>query len=117
MKLSLVQSSKNIQGIVQRHQVQLTLLGRRDSLIEGKGQVVCATLGGVVLSCMVHQNLPHEVGGHGKKVCAIVQSQGLLLYESQISFVHQCSALQRMAGALGFEVVMGKAPELVINER
>ena len=71
----------------------------------------------MVLSCVVHQNLPHEVGGHGKKVCAIVQSQWLLLYESHIRFVHQCSALKRMTRALGFEMVMGKTPELVINLR
>jgi hypothetical protein len=57
------------------------------------------------------------VGRHGKKVCAIVQSQGLVVYEPQIGFVHQCSALQRVTGALGLEMVMGKAPELVINQR
>lgn len=78
----------------QGHQIQLTFPRKCDGLLERKGQVVCATLGGMVLSCVVHQNLPHKVGGHGKKVCAIVQSQGLLLYESQIGFVHQCAALR-----------------------
>jgi hypothetical protein len=40
-----------------------------------------------------------------------------MVHEPQIGFVDQCGALKSVADPLRFEMVMGEAPKLVINQR
>jgi hypothetical protein len=40
-----------------------------------------------------------------------------MFHQPQIGFVNQCSALEGVARTLAFETMMGKAPELVIDQR
>ena len=65
---------------------------------------------------IVHQDLPHELCGHGKKMCTVLPLWKILIDQANVSFVDQSGALQRVARALVLQIVMGDAAQLGVDE-
>ncbi len=68
-------------------------------------------------SCVVDENLPHELRRDSEEVSAVLPLWQGLLGESDVSFVDKSGALQGMTWALLAEVVPGNAAQLTVDQR
>lgn len=66
---------------------------------------------------MIHQDLPHQVGGYAEKLSARVPRGPGLVYQSQIGLVHQRGGLQGVVMPFAAQVGGGQRAELPINQR
>jgi hypothetical protein len=56
---------------------------------------------------VLHQDLPHQVGGNSKEVSAILPLWRTLSGQAKIGLVHEGRALQRVVAAFSLQIVMG----------
>ena len=66
---------------------------------------------------VVDENLPHKLGGNGKKMGAILPIRQVLLRHAHVCFVNQGGALQGMVGTFALKVAAGNAVEFAVDER
>lgn len=64
---------------------------------------------------VVHQNLAHQFGRHGDKVCAVLGLRGTLANYAQIHLVNQRGTLQSMSGALIPQIVVRQVVEFLVD--
>jgi len=74
-----------------------------------------ATLG-IVLACVVNEDLTHDVGGKADKVGAAVPVD-VFASEAEIGFVDERGGLESVVGALATHIGLGESVEFGINER
>jgi hypothetical protein len=67
-------------------------------------------------ACVVGQNATHHLSGYPKEMRLVLPLRLCLVNQSQIGFVYQRRALQRMVGALAPKVATGQTLELGVNQ-
>jgi hypothetical protein len=66
---------------------------------------------------VVHKNLPHQPGGDAKEMSAPLPLRGVHPYQTQIGFIHQGCALQRVVRAFLTQPEVCNALELLVDNR
>jgi hypothetical protein len=95
--LLCIELAQAIEGVIEGYQVHASPFGPRDCIVEcDPGPSM--PFRGLLPARVLHQNLPHQLGAHGIKVCPILKQHWLLLHKAKISFVHESRALQGVTG-------------------
>ena len=84
-----------LKGLMQCHNLGRVLPSRRHIFIERKVGNAAAAFVGQSGPRLVHENAPHDLRGHAKKVRAVAPHHATLIDQSQVRFMHQRCSLQR----------------------
>src|SRR5205085_8339161 len=66
---------------------------------------------------VIDQNAPHQPGSDSVKMRAVFPGHSLFLHHSHVSFVHECSRLERVIGPLASEIFAHQTAKLAIDQR
>jgi len=99
LRLSRVDAGKGLHGQIERDQVFISLAANHGGILQ-RDMRSAGSAFKVAPPCVVNQNSPHELGGNGKEMGAILPAHALVIDEPQVGFVNQSRGLQGVAGAL-----------------
>ena len=104
-RLLFVHQGQCIQSIVKGDQFGAAFDCAVDIFIKGDLLKILSTLFSFVLACVFLQQPTHYLSGNSEKVSPILPVDPRLIHQSQVSFVYQCSRLQRVIGTLATQVI------------
>ena len=77
---------------------------------------ISAAFLGALVTSMVDQNAPHELGGDAEEVGSALPVDARLIYQLHVCFVDQSGSLQGMIAAFAAHIVGGDAAQFRIND-
>ena len=117
LTLARIQREKILQGIVERDQIDAPLRGRRERFVEGKLVPSASAFFRAMGPSIVHENAPHDLGGHTEKMGAVLPRGGALIDEAQISFMDEAGRLQGVVRAFSLQILAGELAQFFVDER
>jgi len=112
--LSLIDPGQFVQRIVQCDQLGVTI-DRQFSQILQSDPVAPVTFGRAAIAGIIHENLAHYPRSYRDEMRSVLQFDGFTSHESQEGFVHQGSALQRVARPLRLQMLPRKSLQLLVH--
>src|SRR5208337_3240112 len=112
--LPRVETSQLQQRIVERHQIHIFCVWRRQRLVE-RQLMSAATLCRAVPARVLDQNLPHQLRRNGEEMLAVRKSSRGPLAQPEISLMDQRRALQGVVAALFPEVPVRLTAQFVVD--
>jgi len=117
LRLAWVEFGELAHGVVESNEIKHhTGLGRY-FFVEGDGDGSAPAFCRGPTAGMIHQDLPHHLGGHGKKMGSILPGHGVVARQAQICLVHESSRLECVIGLLSRQTAAGDAAKFIVNER
>jgi hypothetical protein len=104
--------------LVQINQIVTGFVDRDEGLVEVNALHPSSALEPASIACAVDEYPPHCLGRGGKEVRpAVPMLARIAPYKPQVRLVYQCRRLQRLAGRLVFEAIIGEPTQILVNER
>jgi hypothetical protein len=69
------------------------------------------------MSCLVHEDSAHQVGGNPEEVRPVLPLDRVLIDKLDVGLVHERGGLQRVVGALAREISSRQGPQFCVDQR
>ena len=115
--LPRVQLRQSFQGVVQFiPALTFRRMDGRDVFIQGHPLLfLAATLVALAPACIIHEDLPHQMGGNANESATILPIGLLLRDQAEVDFVNQRGGLQGVAATLLAKVVVCQLAQFIVN--
>ncbi len=104
------------EGLIDAENFRKMSLGQLGGFIQGQVCRPATPFGAKPIAGMVGKDSPHHPRGSGQKMGAILPLEPLLLDETQVGLMHQCTGIKGMSRPLVVEIVGGYFPKLIIDQ-
>ena len=111
----LIDACQGREGIVKSDDVDALGFGEEGGFFENHGAIGTA-FGGAMVAGIVDQNLAHKARGDGDKVSAILGVDGPMVNETEIGFMDEGGAAERVIGAFPAEEAVSEVVKFVVDQ-
>jgi hypothetical protein len=112
-----IQCGKGIQGIIQPHELGVTVRNSDPRFVEGYAAISAASLYGAAGESVIHKNPTHDLRRNGKEMRAVFVSHILRVNKPEEGFVHEGSGLQCMLFPFSGQAPSSNALQFIMQDR
>jgi len=114
--LLLVECRQCFERVVERDQFRASFDCAIDVFVQREFLKILPTFFCIVLARMIHQQATHYLCSDSEKMCAVLPVYSRLVYQPQVSLMHQRGRLQSVIDSLPSQIIRCKLTQFIVDD-